>query len=457
VPVEPLPLARFLPVIGDERFQSLAAAAAHTLDIVGTRTIWNINSTASGGGVAEMLAVLVGYSRGAGLDARWLVMQGDAEFFAITKRIHNRIHGVKGDDGELGPAEAERFERTTAENAARLREQVQPGDVVLLHDPQTAGLCHAVRELGAKVVWRCHIGADHDDQWTQQAWSFLLPQLADADAFVFSRAQYAPRGLPAARIHVIPPSIDPFSPKNQNLDRDQLDRIIEQVGLFTYDGRASMTGHGPLDPTLPLVIQVSRWDHLKDMYGVMKGFADGVVGRVDANLALVGPSVAGVADDPEGAEVLLECIDGWQSLPPQVRAHIRLVSLPMEDVEANALMVNALQRSSTVVVQKSLAEGFGLTVAEAMWKGRPVVASAVGGIVDQVAPGTGVLLDDPRDLDAFGRAVADLLERPDEAARLGANACEHVVDNFVGDRHLLRYAALLEDLLDVNPSADRSA
>src|SRR5262249_43188477 len=148
-----------------------------------------------------------------------------------------------------------------------------------------------------------------DDEWTQQAWSFLLPHLADADAFVFSRAQYAPRGLPAAHIHVIPPSIDPFSPKNEKLDSDQLDRIIEQVGLFTYHGRASMTGDGPLDPRLPLVLQVSRWDHLKDMYGVMKGFADGVVGRVDANLALVGPSVAGVTDDPEGAEVLLECID----------------------------------------------------------------------------------------------------------------------------------------------------
>jgi trehalose synthase len=192
------------------------------------------------------------------------------------------------------------------------------------------------------------------------------------------------------------------------------------------------------------------------MQGVMKGFAEGVVGRVPANLALVGPSVAGVADDPEGAEVLQECTDAWHRLPMEAQACIRLVSLPMDDIEENALMVNALQRTSTIAVQKSLAEGFGLTVSEAMWKAKPVVASPVGGIVDQVAPGTGVLLDDPRDLDAFGRTVAGLLEQPEEMARIGVNAVKHVVDNFVGDRHLLNYDTLLAEVLGVGPTEDRS-
>jgi trehalose synthase len=192
------------------------------------------------------------------------------------------------------------------------------------------------------------------------------------------------------------------------------------------------------------------------MQGVMEGFAANVVGRIPACLALVGPSVAGVADDPEGAAVLQECIDGWHRLPLEAQACIRLVSLPMVDIEENALMVNAIQRTCTIAVQKSLAEGFGLTVAEAMWKAKPVVASPVGGIVDQIAPGTGVLLDDPRDLDAFGSTVAALLEQPDEMARIGVNAVKHVVDNFVGDRHLMKYGMLLADVLDIRPAEDRS-
>jgi trehalose synthase len=213
---------------------------------------------------------------------------------------------------------------------------------------------------------------------------------------------------------------------------------------------ASIVSEGPLDPDGAFVIQVSRWDHLKDMQGVMAGFAAGVVGHAGdrgAQLALVGPSVEGVIDDPEGAAVLGECVASWHALPLAARRRIFLVTLPMVDVEENAAMVNALQRSATLIVQKSLVEGFGLTVAEAMWKGKPVVASRVGGIVDQIAPGTGVLLDDPADLGAYGEAVSALLDRPAEMARLGDNARRHVLSEFVGDRHLLQYAALIERLL----------
>jgi len=473
--VPSLPVARFRDLIGDERYETLEVAAARARTRLDGHTLWNVNSTASGGGVAEMLAVLVGYTRGAGLDVRWLVTHGDEEFFAITKRIHNRIHGVRGDDGDLGPREAEHYARITAENADLLRHQLRPGDVALLHDPQTAGLCGPMREHGVRVVWRCHIGTERSNEWTEQAWSFLLPHVQEAEAFVFSLAMYVPDALPSDRVQIIPPSIDPFSPKNRSLDPVDVDRIVRRVGLYAGDvegpaarfvrgdgadglveRRGSIVGDGPLDPGVPLVVQVSRWDHLKDMHGVMMGFADRVVGRVDANLALVGPSVAGVADDPEGAMVLEECIEAWHRLPQDAQAHIRLVSLPMEDIEENALMVNALQRTCTVAIQKSLAEGFGLTVAEAMWKAKPVVASPVGGIVEQIAPGTGVLLDDPRDLDAFGDTLAGLLEQQDEITRLGANAVVHVVDHFVGDLHLRRYGALLEELLGLSPSEDRS-
>jgi trehalose synthase len=183
------------------------------------------------------------------------------------------------------------------------------------------------------------------------------------------------------------------------------------------------------------------------MEGVMAGFASEVAGRVAAQLVLVGPSVGDVTDDPEEEEVFAQCVATWEALPTSIRRQVRLVGLPMDDIDENAAMVNSLQRHATVIVQKSLEEGFGLTVAEGMWKARAVVASNVGGIAEQIAPGTGILLGDPTDLSAFAHAVAGLLERPDEISRLGARARQHVLDGFVGDTHLIRYARLMEVLV----------
>jgi trehalose synthase len=323
-----------------------------------------------------------------------------------------------------------------------------------------------LHRLGAKVIWRSHIGTDKSNSVSDGAWRFLEPYLRDCAAFVFTRQAYVPDWMPLDRVAIIPPSIDPLSPKNEPIADEELPFFLAQIGLtsgptgrratFTRaDGTTdAVTRHativcegGPLDNLSGLVVQVSRWDRLKDMVGVLKGFASGVCGRVDAELALVGPEVESVSDDPEGAEVLEECIANWRALPPASRRRIRLVTLPMADVQENAVMVNAIQRSAAVVVQKSLEEGFGLTVAEGMWKGKPVIASAVGGIVEQVAPGTGILLRDPTDLDAFGDAVAGLLEHPNEMAALGTNAYRHVLDQFVGDLHLLRYAELIDHLI----------
>jgi trehalose synthase len=192
---------------------------------------------------------------------------------------------------------------------------------------------------------------------------------------------------------------------------------------------------------------VSRWDHLKDMSGVLRGFAEHAAPLGPGYLMLVGPAVAGVSDDPEGATVYAECVAQWRSLPEPIRARILLVTLPLDDIDENAAMVNAIQRHATVIAQKSMAEGFGLTVAEGMWKARPVVASAVGGIMDQIVDGTGILLADPRDLPRFGVAVRRLLDDPAAADRMGQAAQEHVRQSFVGDRHLLQYADLFEGLL----------
>jgi trehalose synthase len=455
----------FSSLLDEQRMARLQFAADETRRLLQGRVVWNVNSTASGGGVAEMLRVLVGYIRGAGIDSRWLVMRGDSEFYTITKRIHNRIHGWPGDTGSLGSAETAHYEAVASANASALSEQVSAGDVVLLHDPQTAGMISAMRHLGARVIWRSHIGTGKQNSWSEEGWRFLRPYLDDCDAFVFSRMPYVPDWIPRDRVAIIPPSIDPFSPKNQPIPDEDLPRYLAQIGLiagpsgnvtFTRaDGTAGTLGRqavivaegAPPERLLPLVVQVSRWDRLKDMPGVLTGFASRVWGRVDAELALVGPQVDGVNDDPEGAAVLGQCIEAWDALPLACRRRVRLVTLPMADIEENAVMVNAIQRSAAVIVQKSLMEGFGLTVAEAMWKAKPVVASAVGGILDQITRDTGVLLSDPEDLDAFGDTVASLLEHRDRMDRLGANARRQVLEDFVGDQHLLRYANLIQQLV----------
>jgi trehalose synthase len=412
-----------------------------------------------------MLQVLVGYVQDLDIPIGWLVITGDAGFFAITKRLHNQIHG-RLSGAPLGAAEAGHYGQMLAANAVELTARIRPGDVVLLHDPQTAGLAAPLAQAGARVVWRCHIGVDRDDEVTRAGWEFLRPHLAAAEAFVFSRRAYVPSWIPAERAWIIPPSIDPFSPKNQDLDAGTVQAILARLGVLdgaappaparfvrrngdagTVTRPAVVIGEARPGPGDPVLVQVSRWDHLKDMAGVMRGFAGQVVPGGPGYLMLVGPSVKDVSDDPEGAAVYGECLLAWRGLSPAARARILLVTLPLDDIDENPAMVNAVQRHATVIAQKSLAEGFGLTVAEGMWKGRPVIGSALGGIIDQVAEGTGILLPDPGDLEAFGAAARRLLGDPGHAARLGRAAHAHVREQYVGDVHLLRYARLLGTLL----------
>jgi len=212
-------VTRLESVFGGERHARLVVAADRFRPRLAGRTIWNVSSTAVGGGVAEMLQVLVGYVQDLDIPIRWRVITGEAEFFVITKRLHNQIHGEEA-GGPLGEAEAGHYARMLAANAAELLDQIRPGDLVLLHDPQTAGLTAALARAGAEVAWRCHIGVDWENDATRAGWSFLRPHLAPAKGYVFSRRQYAPPWVPAERVWVIPPSIDPFSPKNQHLDDD---------------------------------------------------------------------------------------------------------------------------------------------------------------------------------------------------------------------------------------------
>jgi trehalose synthase len=454
-------------VVATARIESLLEGAEQLREALRGAVVC-VNSTAAGGGVAEMLRVLLPYVRGAGIDARWLVIEGDEQFFAITKRLHNHLHGAEGDGGPLGEEEHRHYRAVLQRNAAQLAAAVHPGDIVLLHDPQPAGLAATMQQRGARVLWRCHIGTDTQNMRSEIGWDFLRRYLEPAAvaAYVFTRKSFAPSWIPDALVHEITPSIDPFSPKNQELSSEETEAILTSVGLLSGSQRAAdyqradgtrrrinrgvdvvRTGPPP-DPAVPLVVQVSRWDRLKDMTGVLRGFADFVVGDHDTQLVLAGPVVSAVADDPEGAQVLEECWEDWRRLPHHARSRIALACLPMADVEENAIMVNALQRHATIVVQKSLAEGFGLTVSEAMFKRRPVLGSAVGGIAEQIVDGeSGVLLADPSDLSAFTATVADLLADRERLTAMGERARDRVVDRFLPDTQLARWSALVSTVL----------
>ena len=467
VRVGTLGLERFASILSADRYELVRAAMVRSHRVLDGRVVWNVNSTARGGGVAEMLVSLLAYAHGAGVDTRWAVITGTEPFFAVTKRIHNNLHSAPGDGGTLGHHERTVYEEALAPNVDALLGLVRPEDVVIVHDPQPAGVIPALkRVIGVPVIWRCHVGIDTPSDLARGAWDFLTPYVQHADAYVFSRRAFVWEGLDDRKLEVIPPTIDPFSPKNQPLDSATVRAILAVAGLddsvdpappvFTReDGaialvqrRATITEGRPLRRQDRVVLQVSRWDRLKDPVGVIVGFVEQVAPSTDAHLVYAGPAVEAIVDDPEGVAVLEEVHRLHRGLSPALRDRVHLACLPMDDAAENAAMVNALQRRADVVVQKSFAEGFGLTVAEAMWKGRPVVASRIGGIQDQIVDGvSGVLLDDPLDLGAYGAAVGELLRDPERAALLGTGARERACDEYLAVRSLLRYLDLIERLV----------
>jgi trehalose synthase len=466
VDVRSVDFNRMTDLLGQHQLDEFERRFTAAWGLLHGRTVWNINSTATGGGVAEMLQPLLSYCNGMGLDVRWLVIPGNEHFFEITKRIHNNLHNSAGDGGPLGDHEREIYEASLAHSAIECAETVQPGDFVICHDPQTAGLLPALARRDAHLIWRCHIGHDHPDDHAARAWRLLLPYIEHADACVFSRREYVPEGLDHGACRVIQPSIDPLAAKNQPMSDETIKAILVRAGIIegppnhaeatfiredgtvaTIENEADMIHHGrPPRFDTPLIVVVSRWDHLKDPLGVLEAYARHL-SDLPAALVLAGPNVSGVADDPEGGQVLAEVEAAWRRLPNPVRRQVHLACLPMKDREENAAIVNALQRHASVVVQKSLYEGFGLTVTEAMWKGRPVVASAVGGIQDQIEHGvSGMLVDDPTDLERFAGCIRSILTDGGLASRLGAAARDRVREQFLFVRHMLEWADLFEHL-----------
>jgi trehalose synthase len=470
VPVGSQTLERYEEFADPDALASVRSIADTVRDMHEGRVIWNINSTALGGGVAELLRSLLPYVRGYGIDTRWLVLGGNDPFFAITKRIHHALHGSQGDGSPLGDEQRRIYEQTLFENAAELNGRVRKRDILILHDPQTAGLIPLMARKGAVVVWRCHVGADAPDAQTELGWDFLAPYLDQAAATVFSRKQYVPDCCDAGRSLIITPTLDPFSAKNQHLGEGAVRSILVNTGIIEgppgdapptflredgspgrVDRQADVMRHGraPAWDT-PLVTQVSRWDPLKDPVGVIHGYVEYLrtaSTESGADLILAGPSVHAITDDIEQAAVYDQTLDVWRNLPHGIRNRVHLVCLPMADIDENGAIVNALQSHSTVVVQKSLKEGFGLTVTEAMWKARPILASAVGGIRDQIVDGVhGLLLQDPTDTADFAARLDTLLSDPQAAAALGHAARQRARDNYLGLNSLLAYAALITRL-----------
>lgn len=447
------------------RVRELREEAARLVPLIGGRRVWMVNSTARGGGVAELLPPLVALLRELGVDAGWLVMEPDEPaFFPFTKRLHNLVHGA-GDPHILDDERA-LYERVSRATADALHEHVAAGDVLVVHDPQPMGAGALVQqELDVAAVWRCHIGLDESTAQTRAAWEFLCRYAAPYAHAVFTAPEYIPACL-AGRSTLIHPAIDPLSAKNRDLSVHALVEILAAGSLLVPTGpvlarpfpeaaeRLQKDGSWapatqPEDIGLlfrPVVTQVSRWDRLKGFQPLMEGFVamkrsvedgDGMEPRERrvleaARLVLAGPDPASVQDDPEAQEVLAELRGAYLALRPDIQDAIAIISLPMGSPEHNALLVNALQRCSDVVAQNSLQEGFGLTVSEAMWKHTAVMGSSAAGLRQQIRPELdGALVSDAEDADEIARTLGALLRDPERRQVLGRRAQQRVHHDFL--------------------------
>ena len=435
-----------LGLLGRERTARLREAAAELRTTLGSGTLWHISSTDVGGGVAEILHFLIPLYQYLGIPVRWMVVEGEAPFFAATKRLGNQAYGSDESIDRLSSQDRDCYVRTLAANATQIRTVLGRDDVLMLHDHQTAGLVDLLSGSGARMYWRCHVGTDQPTVGSQQAWAYMSPFLKPASGVVFSVERHVPELLGEHRLGLIPPVIWPFSPKNRHLSEPAIRERLARCHLGRSphpkgDDRVPVLTDGAPDPEAPLVVQVSRWDRLKDMHGVLEGFGSQVP---DGHLALLGPDPAAIPDDVEQVHWFQACRDTWRGLPRAQRRRASVVCLPMSDMEDNALLVNAVQRAATVVVQKSLAEGFGLTVTEAMWKEKPVIGAAVGGIAEQIRHGhNGLLLDDPNNLDECGRLIRSAVSGHFDLGGLGRRARCDVHRNWLPDRDVVGTADLL--------------
>lgn len=387
-------IEEYIPIVGQSVIDDLRLLAERLKG----KVIQHINSTSVGGGVAEILNCMVPLLRQLGVDTRWDLIKGGEQFFEVTKKFHNALHGRAT---EINPPDFTIFMETSQKN---IEEVNIYGDIIFIHDPQPIALIK--KKADNKWVWRCHIDISRPNQ---KVWQFLREFVINYDAVVFSAPNFSQRL--SIRQFLISPSIDPLSDKNKELPQETIDAVLKKYGI-------------PKDK--PTVTQISRFDRLKDPAGVIEAYRQ-VKRYIDCQLVLAGGTAT---DDPESIKVFEQT---REKAGQDKDIHILL--LPQNDIE-----VNALQRASSVILQKSIREGFGLTVAEGLWKAKPVVASNVGGIPLQIKHKYSGLLCHSIEGAAF--AIKQLLNSPDYARKLGENGREHIRNNFLITRHLRDYMLL---------------
>jgi len=390
-------------IVGDEIIDELYLLAKKLKGI----SIQNINSTPFGGGVAEILSRIVPLMQELGVNIWWDVMEAEKDFFSITKKIHNRLHGV---DIPLSKEELDYFLEVNYQNALKIKKWA---DIVFIHDPQPIALIKMKKKLKNKWIWRCHVDFSSP---CRDIWLFLKKFIEKYDVSVFSAPIFSrPLSIRQVLIH---PSIDPLSDKNKELDPHFIDEVLNRFGI---------------DKEKPIITQISRFDYLKDPIGVIKAFKL-VKKYIDCQLVLAG---GGACDDPEGEKVLEEVKNEASS-----SRDIFVIYLPPD----SHLEINALQRASTIILQKSLREGFGLTVTEALWKEKPVIASCVGGIPLQIAHKYSGILT--YTIEGTAHWIRRLLHEPEYAKRLARNGKQHVKNNFLITRHIQDYLLLFLSLFN---------
>ncbi|NOY06444.1 MAG: glycosyltransferase [Chlorobi bacterium] len=395
-------LDAYEPIVGRDVIDQLFQIAA---PLKGMKIV-HVNSTRVGGGVAEILNKMIPLMNALGLKAQWEIITGTSEFYQCTKNFHNAL---QGNHVVIPETQLREYEEVNARCAEELRGTLEGADIVIIHDPQPAALIKHFTNRKGKWIWRCHIDASKP---YRPVWKYLRNNVEDYDASVFSLAAFA-QPLPHPT-YLIPPSIDPLTEKNIDLEPEEIATVYDEFGI---------------DPARPMILQVSRYDRFKDPLGVIEAYRLAKKFTPTLQLVLAG---GGASDDPEGAVVLEEVKLAGRDDPD-----IKVLDLPPDAHRT----INALQRASDIVLQKSIKEGFGLTVTEALWKSKPVIGGNTGGIKLQVINHhTGFLVNTP---EGAAHRIRYLLHNPDEMKEMGKKGKEFVRENFLLTRHLREYLTLM--------------